>query len=108
MTRKILSLKLNKKKETKQADEVIKDVSHGDPQKRFLNGVAVNPSQCIRLELGSKELTMRAMDLVTPIGMGQRGFDCCYTRLRKNHYVKTYLPVCGHRVSRYKIVCVTD
>jgi len=73
MTRKILSLKLNKKKETKQADEVIKDVSHGDPQKRFLNGVAVNPSQCIRLELGSKELTMRAMDLVTPIGMGQRG-----------------------------------
>ncbi len=46
---------------------------HNDPQKRFLEGVAINPSQCIRLELGSQQSTMRAMDLITPIGMGQRG-----------------------------------
>jgi len=52
---------------------VPKDVSRDDPQKRFLNGVAINPSQCIRLELGSQQFTTRAMDLVTPIGMGQRG-----------------------------------
>jgi len=73
MTRKTLSLKVKRNKDTKQVDEVVNDVSHGDPEKRFLNGIAVNPSQCIRLELGSQQLTTRAMDLVTPIGMGQRG-----------------------------------
>jgi transcription termination factor Rho len=73
MTRKILSLKIKRKKEPQQVDQVVKDVSFDDPQKRFLNGVAINPTQCIRLELGSDELTMRAMDLITPIGMGQRG-----------------------------------
>ena len=40
---------------------------------QFYAGTAVDPSPRIRLEDGSKELTMRAMDLVTPIGMGQRG-----------------------------------
>ncbi|MFT7090019.1 MAG: transcription termination factor Rho [Glaciecola sp.] len=77
MTRKILSLKLKKQKDPKQIKEIVKDVPrdvhYDDPQKRFLNGVAINPSQCICLESGSKQLTMRAMDLISPIGMGQRG-----------------------------------
>src|SRR5256885_17206775 len=42
-------------------------------QSAFLSGTAVDPSPRIVLEKGSKELTMRAMDLVSPIGMGQRG-----------------------------------
>lgn len=73
MTRKILTLNVKRKKVSKQVDEVVKEVSHDDPQKRFLNGVAINPHQCIHLELGSQQLSMRAMDLFTPIGMGQRG-----------------------------------
>ena len=73
MTRKTLSLKVKRNKSPKQSDEVVKDDSHGDPQKRFLNGIAINPSEFIRLELGSQKLTARAMDLLTPIGMGQRG-----------------------------------
>jgi transcription termination factor Rho len=73
MTKNTLSLKVKRNRASKQADEVVKDVPHADPQKRFLNGVAINPSQCIRLELGSQQLTTRAMDLITPIGMGQRG-----------------------------------
>jgi len=36
-------------------------------------GTAIDPSPRIRLEDGSKELTVRAMDLICPIGMGQRG-----------------------------------
>jgi transcription termination factor Rho len=71
MIKKTLSLKRNK--DLKQVDKEGKDVSPGDPKKRFLNGVAINPHECIHLELGSSELSMRAMDLVTPIGMGQRG-----------------------------------
>lgn len=77
MTRKILSLNLKKKTEAKQTEDVLKDQAivapKGDPQKQFLAGVAVNPSQFIRLELGSQQASMRAMDLITPIGMGQRG-----------------------------------
>lgn len=73
MTRKTLSLNVKRNKDPKQADELVKQKSIDDPQKRFLNGVAINPTQCIRLELGSEELTTRAMDLISPIGMGQRG-----------------------------------
>lgn len=73
MTRKILSLTVKRTKVAKQVDEVAKDVPQDDPQKRFSNGIAINPHQCIRLELGSKQLSIRAMDLFTPIGMGQRG-----------------------------------
>jgi transcription termination factor Rho len=42
-------------------------------EKEFLSGVAINPAPRIVLENGSKELTVRALDLVSPIGMGQRG-----------------------------------
>ena len=73
MTRNTLSLKVKRTKDTRQVAEVVKNVPPSDPQKRFLNGIAVNPSQLIRLELGSAQLTTRAMDLLTPIGMGQRG-----------------------------------
>ncbi len=44
-----------------------------DVERRFLSGIPVDPSPRIRLEDGSQELTMRAMDLICPIGMGQRG-----------------------------------
>jgi transcription termination factor Rho len=36
-------------------------------------GIPIDPAPRIRLEDGSKEFTMRAMDLICPIGMGQRG-----------------------------------
>ncbi|PCI57983.1 MAG: transcription termination factor Rho [Gammaproteobacteria bacterium] len=73
MTRKILKLNVKRKIISKPADKVVKDDSHDDPQKRFLNGVAINPEQRIQLELGSQQHSMRAIDLFTPIGMGQRG-----------------------------------
>lgn len=42
-------------------------------ERSFLSGVAIDPSPRIRLEKGSNAMTMRAMDLICPIGMGQRG-----------------------------------
>ena len=42
-------------------------------ESRFLAGVPIDPSPRIRLEAGCSEFTMRAMDLICPIGMGQRG-----------------------------------
>jgi transcription termination factor Rho len=77
MTRKILSLKGKRKPQPKPAEvekvATIKPVPPIDPQKLFLNGVAIHPNQRFNLELGSEQFSMRAMDLLTPIGMGQRG-----------------------------------
>jgi transcription termination factor Rho len=72
MTRKILSLK-GKRSSDINPVETLEDQFPNDPQKRFLNGVAVHPAPCIRLSSGSNQLSMRAMDLITPIGRGQRG-----------------------------------
>ncbi len=46
---------------------------NNDDERRFLASTAINPSPRIQLEKGSTELTMRAMDLICPIGMGTRG-----------------------------------
>lgn len=72
MEKKTLTLNA-KRKDSTPADKAAEDVSQSDPQKRFLNAVAINPFERIRLEAGSQQLTTRAMDLITPIGMGQRG-----------------------------------
>ncbi|MGK0525290.1 MAG: transcription termination factor Rho, partial [Pseudomonadales bacterium] len=77
MTRKTLGLTGTRKKDPKpvatETEATVEVVSEADPQKRFLNAVAINPTPGIRLESGSEKLTVRAMDLITPIGMGQRG-----------------------------------
>lgn len=73
MKKKILSLKRKADQHTIPVDQKSEAAFEGDPQKRFLNGVAINPTPGIRLELGSTQPTVRAMDLITPIGMGQRG-----------------------------------
>lgn len=73
MTRKTLSFKVKRNKDPKPADKMDNGDFHDDPQKGFLSGVAINPYQHIRLELGSQKLTTRAIDLISPIGMGQRG-----------------------------------
>jgi transcription termination factor Rho len=73
MTRKTLSLKVKRNRGPKQPEKTIEDDAHADPLTRFENGVVIHPAPCIRLELGSQKLTTRAMDLLTPIGMGQRG-----------------------------------
>jgi len=73
MTRKILSLNIKRKVVAEPIVEVVQNKAYVDPQKRFLNGTAINPEQCIRLELGSQQFSTRAMDIFTPIGMGQRG-----------------------------------
>ena len=73
MTRKTLSFKTKRNKDIQQGEELPKHASHSDPLKRFESGVAIHPMECIRLELGSSQPTARALDLISPIGKGQRG-----------------------------------
>lgn len=44
-----------------------------EAEKKFLAGTAVDPAPRICLEEGSADLTVRIVDIITPIGMGQRG-----------------------------------
>ncbi|MGR6873536.1 transcription termination factor Rho [Pseudomonas sp. HK3] len=73
MTRKTLTLKVKRTNVIKPVKKIVKDVTQDDPLKSFANGVAINPFECIRLESGSEQFSARAIDLLTPIGMGQRG-----------------------------------
>jgi transcription termination factor Rho len=43
------------------------------PQRKFDELTPVDPTEQIRLETGTEPLTTRVMDLLTPIGKGQRG-----------------------------------
>lgn len=103
MTRKILSLKVKRPKEPKQVDKVVNDVSIDDPEKRFLNGVAINPNQCISMELGSEQLTTRAMDLITPIGMGQRGLIVAPPGCGKTTFLKHICQAVGNAYPDIKL-----
>jgi transcription termination factor Rho len=103
MTRKTLSLKVKRDKSAKQLDEAVKGDAHGDPQKRFLNGIAINPSECIRLELGSQQPTARAMDLLTPIGMGQRGLIVAPPGCGKTTILKHICQAVGEAYPKIKL-----
>ena len=63
MTRKTLGLTGTRKKDPKpvatETEAKVEVESEADPQKRFLNAVAINPAPGIRLELGSEQLTVR-------------------------------------------------
>jgi transcription termination factor Rho len=57
-------------------------------EQKFLAGTAIDPSPRIILENGSNELSMRAMDLMCPIGMGQRGLIVASPGLGKTTFLK--------------------
>ncbi|MFI2818787.1 transcription termination factor Rho [Vreelandella piezotolerans] len=72
MTRKTLTLKTKRPPQPKPTNAV-EDPTPNDPITRFLNGTAIHPSPRLYLAPSDQPRTVRAMDLITPIGMGQRG-----------------------------------
>jgi len=60
-----------------------------DPAEReFLNRISIDPAPRIKLESGSSEWTVRAMDLLCPIGCGQRGLIVAPPGSGKTTYLK--------------------
>lgn len=57
-------------------------------EKKFLAGTAVNPHPQIVLEKGSADLSVRAIDLICPIGMGQRSLVVSAPGLGKTTLLK--------------------
>src|ERR1700690_3531485 len=74
--------------------------------KFFLAGTPIDPSPRIRLEAGSKELTMRAMDLICPIGMGQRGLIVAPPGSGKTTFLKHICQAVSKSEPQIKLYCL--
>lgn len=75
-------------------------------EKRFLAGIPIDPSPRIRLEDGSPELTMRAMDLICPIGMGQRGLIVAPPGSGKTTFLKHICQAVAKSHPEVKLYCL--
>lgn len=85
------------------AQQVRPDV---EAEKRFYAGTPVDPSPRIRLEEGSSELTMRAMDLICPIGMGQRGLIVAPPGSGKTTFLKHLCQAVAKANPEIKLYCL--
>ena len=77
-----------------------------EAQTRFYAGTAVDPTPRIRLEDGSKELTMRAMDLLCPIGMGQRGLIVAPPGSGKTTFLRDLCKAVAKAAPSVKLYCL--
>jgi len=80
--------------------------SGDEAERRFFAGTAVDPSPRIRLEDGSAELTMRAMDLLCPIGMGQRGLIVAPPGSGKTTFLKHICQAVAKSCPSVKLYCL--
>jgi transcription termination factor Rho len=71
-----------------------------------LAGTPIDPSPRIRLEAGSQELTMRAMDLICPIGMGQRGLIVAPPGSGKTTFLKHICQAVSKGTPQIKLYCL--
>jgi len=71
-----------------------------------LVGTPIDPSPRIRLESGSQELTMRAMDMICPIGMGQRGLIVAPPGSGKTTFLKHICQAVARGTPEIKLYCL--
>ena len=75
-------------------------------EKKFLSGTAVNPHPRIILEKGSDDLSVRALDLICPIGMGQRALVVSSPGLGKTTFLKNICNAVTNGYPDMKVYCV--
>ena len=75
-------------------------------EKRFLAGTAVNPHQRIIFEKGSNDLSVRALDLICPIGMGQRALMVSSPGLGKTTFLKHICNAVSNGYPDMKVYCL--
>ena len=75
-------------------------------QNKILAGTPIDPSPRICLEAGSQELTMRAMDLICPIGMGQRGLIVAPPGSGKTTFLKHICQAVAKGTPQIKLYCL--
>ena len=77
----------------------------GADEKKFLAGTAINPDQRIILENGSDDLSVRALDLICPIGMGQRALVISSPGLGKTTFLKKISNAVTNGYPDMKVYC---
>jgi len=77
-----------------------------ESEKKFLAGTPIDPSPRIYLEAGSQELTMRAMDLICPVGMGQRGLIVAPPGSGKTTFLKHICQAVARGTPQIKLYCL--
>jgi transcription termination factor Rho len=78
-----------------------------DPADRlFLEGIPVDPSPRMRLEDGLADPTMRGLDLICPIGMGQRGLIVAPPGSGKTTILKHICQAVGRAYPQVKLYCL--
>ncbi len=77
-----------------------------EAQKNFFSGTVIDPAPRIRLEDGSKELTVRALDLICPIGMGQRGLIVAPPGSGKTTFLKHICQAVAQSQPGIKLYCL--
>jgi len=77
-----------------------------ESEKKFLAGTPIDPCPRICLEAGSQELTMRAMDLICPIGMGQRGLIVAPPGSGKTTFLKHICQAVSKGTPQIKLYCL--
>ncbi len=75
-------------------------------EEKFLAGTAINPHQRIIFEKGSADLSVRALDLICPIGMGQRALVVSSSGLGKTTLLKHICQAATNGYSDMKVYCV--
>jgi len=73
-------------------------------EKKFLGLTAINPFPRIQLEKGSDDLSLRALDLICPIGMGQRALVVSSPGSGKTTFLKK---ICNAVTAGYPEIKVT-
>ena len=71
----------------------------------FLGGTAVNPHPRIILEKGSDDFSVRALDLICPIGMGQRALVVSSPGLGKTTFLKNICNAVTNGYPEMKVYC---
>jgi transcription termination factor Rho len=77
-----------------------------EAEAKFFAGTPVDPSPRMRLEKGSSELTMRFMDMICPIGMGQRGLIVAPPGSGKTTFLKHICQSIAKGYPEVKLYCL--
>ncbi len=77
-----------------------------EAEARFFAGIPIDPSPRLRLENGSSELTMRFMDMICPIGMGQRGLIVAPPGSGKTTFLKHICQSIAKAYPQVKLYCL--
>ncbi len=75
-------------------------------ERNFLAGTAINPYPRIILEKGSDDFSVRAMDLICPIGMGQRALVVASAGSGKTTFLKKICHAVVNGYPEMKVYCV--